>query len=290
MVLEKSIWRVIDIIKWAESYFAEKGFSHPRREIEWLLQDLLHCQRMDIYLRFDEPLSQSQLSTLRSWIKRRLNREPLQYITGKTEFYGLPFHITPAVLIPRPETERLVDVAIHTLIGIPDPKILDIGTGTGCLALALAHEIKSSRVMATDISEDVLTLAERNRKELGLENVELIQSDILTEIPGEGFDAVICNPPYVPAIEMDSLMPDVQDFEPVTALTDGADGLTFYSRLAEIGSTLVRPGGWLLLEVGLGQHPERAKACFASSADFLTELIPDYNGDPRVLKVQVRQS
>ena len=140
--------RVIDLIKWAETYFSGKGFDHPRAEIEWFLQELLNCNRMDIYLRFEEILSLSQLSTLRSWIKRRLEHEPLQYITGFTEFYGRKFIVNEHVLIPRPETERLIDIALEKITQMDSPTILDVGTGSGCIAITLAKESVNSDISA----------------------------------------------------------------------------------------------------------------------------------------------
>ncbi len=282
---ETKTWRIIDLIKWSESYFSEKGFSHPRRDIERLLQDLLNCSRVDLYLRFDEPLDKNQLAQLRGWVKRRSTNEPVQYITGKTEFYGLDFIVNKHVLIPRPETERLVDVAIHLVEKQEELSILDIGTGSGCIALALAHEIPQARITAIDIDDDVLSLAEKNAANLGLKNIQFKKIDILSESPQSMFDMIVCNPPYVPQIEMNSLMEDVLNFEPHFSLTDFSDGLTFYRRLSEIGTQIITPGGWMILEVGLGEHPEKAKQLFPHESYPHVELISDYNGDPRVLKI-----
>jgi release factor glutamine methyltransferase len=149
-----STWRVIDLIHWAESYLKEKKFDNPRAEIEWLLCALLDCNRLNVYLRFEEPLSQSQLTTLRSWVKRRLKNEPLQYITGSCDFYGRQFLINSQVLIPRPETERLIDIAIEKMKGIDSPTILDVGTGSGCIATTLGLEIPASKVLGLDVSLD----------------------------------------------------------------------------------------------------------------------------------------
>ncbi|NQV38265.1 MAG: peptide chain release factor N(5)-glutamine methyltransferase [Candidatus Marinimicrobia bacterium] len=289
MSTEPKTWRIIDMLKWAESYFGEHGFPHPRRDIEVLLQDLLHCSRVDLYLRFDEPLDRQQLDKLRSWIKRRTKKEPIQYITGKTEFYGLEMEVNDSVLIPRPETERLVDVAIHTLGQNGSSKILDIGTGSGCIAIALAHEMPQAHITAVDIHDAALDLANTNSKRHNVNNIEFRQMDFLKEIPGGNFDMIVCNPPYVPEIEMESLMPDVRDYEPRTALTDGIDGLTFYHRLAQTGPDMLKHRGWMIMEVGLEDHPENAKAIFQNYPYGSLELISDYNGDPRVLKVRLTQ-
>ena len=287
MTTNTKTWRIIDMIKWATSYLGERNFIRPRRDIEWLLQDVLQCSRVDLYLRFDEPLSRSQLDTLRMLVKRRITNEPVQYIIGKTDFYGLEFVINNSVLIPRPETERLVDVALHTLSTMAQPTILDIGTGSGCIAIALAHEIPEAQITAVDISDEILALAKTNAQNHSIENVSLIKMDFLHQASENRFDMIVCNPPYVPLAEMNSIMPDVRHFEPEISLTDGKDGLTFYRRLAEIGPTIVNHGGWMIMEVGLEDHPEKAKGIFSRHPFGDIELIPDYNGDPRVLKVKV---
>ncbi|NOZ03053.1 MAG: peptide chain release factor N(5)-glutamine methyltransferase [FCB group bacterium] len=264
---ERKVWRVIDLIHWAEEYFATHGFEYPRREIEWLLRDLLNCSRIDLYLRFEEPLDKSQLDTLRSWVKRRLKREPLQYITGTAEFYGLKFTVNPSVLIPRPETERVVDVVIHAAGNQENPRILDVGTGSGCIALAVAHELPQARITALDISAEALEVARLNAQQLKITNVRFLQVDFLKSPVDGPFDIVVSNPPYVTVDEMGALMKDVVDFEPHLALTDYNDGFSFYRRLSEVAPELVRDGGYLVLEVGLGDHPrERRRSCLKESA------------------------
>ena len=282
-----STWRVIDLIHWAETYLKEKEFDNPRAEIEWLLCALLDCNRLNVYLRFEEPLSQSQLTILRNWVKRRLQNEPLQYITGSCDFYGRQFLINSKVLIPRPETERLVDIAIEKMNGINSPSILDVGTGSGCIATTLGLEIPDSKVMGVDISLDALEVANENKAKLCSENVLFIEMDILNTLPTKLFDLLISNPPYIPKNEMENLMKDVKDFEPVIALEDENNGFTFYKRFAEIGRTLVKPGAWFVLEVGMGDHPSMVKSIFSNSGYLNVELIKDYNGDNRVLVVQV---
>ena len=282
-----STWRVIDLIHWAESYLKEKKIDNPRAEIEWLLCALLDCNRLNVYLRFEEPLSQSQLTTLRSWVKRRLKNEPLQYITGSCDFYGRQFLINSQVLIPRPETERLIDIAIEKMKGIDSPTILDVGTGSGCIATTLGLEIPASKVLGLDVSLDALEVANENKAKLCSENVLFIEMDILNTFPEKLFDLLVSNPPYIPKNEMENLMKDVKDFEPVIALEDENNGFTFYKRFAEIGRTLVKPGAWFVLEVGMGDHPSMVQSIFSNSGYLNVELIKDYNGDNRVLVVQV---
>jgi len=280
-------WRIIDIIDWAESYFKDKDFENPRIEIEWLLRYLLKCSRLDLYLRFEEPLSQSQLFTLRTLIKRRVSREPLQYITEYLDFYGREFFIGPGALIPRPETEMLIDIALDKLGNIDSPNILDVGTGSGCIAITLCLEISGANVLGVDISMDALTIAKKNKKKLFAGDVSFEQIDILKKIPVDKYDILISNPPYITKDEINFIDKDIKDFEPVIALTDNKDGLTFYRRFAKIASDIVSSGGWLILEVGQKSHPENAKSIFNKMGFHNTKLIKDYNGDNRVLLVQV---
>ena len=280
-------WRIIDIIDWAESYFKDKDFENPRIEIEWLLRYLLKCSRLDLYLRFEEPLSQSQLFILRTWIKRRVSREPLQYITEHLDFYGREFFIGPGALIPRPETEMLIDIALDKLGNIDSPNILDVGTGSGCIAITLGLEISSANVLGVDISMDALTIANKNKKKLFAGDVSFEQIDILKRIPVDKYDILISNPPYITKDEISSIDTDIKDFEPIIALTDNKDGLTFYRRFAKIALDIVNIGGGLILEVGQKSHPEKAKNIFNKMGFHNTKLIKDYNGDNRVLLIQV---
>ena len=280
-------WRIIDLINWAESYFKEKGFNNPRREIEWLLRDVLKCDRMDVYLRFEELLSKSQLNVIRSWVKRRLRHEPLQYITGSCDFYGQRFLVNEYVMIPRPETERLVDIVLKKVKGMISPSILDVGTGSGCIALTLGLEIPGSTILGIDISPSALNVANDNKKKFAMQNVSLEELNILKQIPTGKFDLMVSNPPYVSLEEMNELMKDVKDFEPSYALTDNNDGLTFYRRFSEMSRKCIKQNGWIILEVGLGDHPKKVKSIFIKSGFSEVELIKDYNGDDRVLVVQV---
>jgi release factor glutamine methyltransferase len=281
------IWRVIDILNWGEDYFKSKGFESPKKEIEWLLCDLLNYKRIDLYVQFEQPIHRPQLKQLKEWIKRRIGREPLQYITGKTEFYGHKFNITTDVLIPRPETERVVDVALYSIGNIKTPKVLEVGSGSGCIAIAMGAERNDALIESVDVSETAITQAEKNADLNELSNIDFKVMDFLKEIPEGRFDLLVSNPPYIPEKEMSETMPEVHQYEPKIALTDEGDGLTFYRRFAEVGKSLIKPGGWMVLEVGLGKHPSKAVDIFQSAGYTQLELIPDYNSDERVLKIQI---
>ena len=281
------IWRVIDILNWGEDYFKSNGFESPKQEIEWLLCDLLNYKRIDLYVQFEQPIHRPQLKQLKEWIKRRIGREPLQYITGKTEFYGHKFKITTDVLIPRPETERVVDVALYSIGNIKTPKVLEVGSGSGCIAIAMGAERNDALIESVDVSETAITQAEKNADLNELSNIDFKVMDFLKEIPEGRFDLLVSNPPYIPEKEMNETMPEVHQYEPKIALTDERDGLTFYRRFAEVGKSLIKPGGWMVLEVGLGKHPSKAVDIFQSAGYTQLELIPDYNSDERVLKIQI---
>ena len=285
-VIKKKVWRVIDLINWADEYFSLKGFDDPRQEIDWMLTDILDCERFDLYLRFEEPLTSDQLELQHQWIKRRVKKEPLQYITGHCEFYGRTFIVNKDVFIPRPETERLVDVAIAILKVANKPTVLDMGTGTGCIAVSLAKEIPNSNIMGIDISTAAIAVAEINA---GVHHatVRFEEMDFLINSYNKKFDMIISNPPYIPLVEMNTLMDDVRLFEPHFSLSDGADGLLFYQRFAMVAPAMINSGGHLILEVGLNTHPNCALDVFDQASFYDQTLIPDHNGDPRVLKVTV---
>jgi len=281
------IWRVIDIIDWAESYFYKKNFNNPRLEIEWFLRSILNCSKLDIYLRFEEPLTQSQLIILKQWVKRRVKHEPLQYITGTCEFYGREFKISPKVLIPRQETERLVDIVIKKIKNIDNPTILDIGTGSGCIASTLALERSDSNILGIDISSDAINIAEKNKSIFSLNNVYFRNMDILNELPLKKFDIIVSNPPYVSIKEMPYLMQEVRDYEPKIALTDFNNGLMFYKRIAKISREILKHGSWIILEVGLNEHSDKVKSIFNDMDYNNLDLIKDFNGDDRVFIAKV---
>jgi len=198
---------------------------------------------------------ESSLTKFNVVVARRLTGEPLQHIVGETEFFGLRMKTSPQALIPRPETEILVEQALVELsqLGLATPRVLDIGTGSGAIALAIANSVPSASMVAIDVSQDALQLAEENRERLGLKNVEFFSLDILSEsipIRFSQFDLVVSNPPYISLTELESVESEVKDFEPHVALTDFADGLSFYRKIAELASKLLKPSGILIMELG----------------------------------------
>ena len=280
--------QIIDLIKWGEDYFQQTDIENPRQEMEWLVSDLLSCSRMELYVNTKTEVSAIQLKTLKVWMQRRLAGEPLQYITGKTEFFGLPFHIDANVLIPRPETERLVEVAIDIAQCGNAENIIDVGTGSGCVAVALAVKLPSAKIIAIDNSEDTLELARKNANSNGVsEQIKFLQLDILSKELDDNFDLMISNPPYIPPNELSTLSKGIRDHEPMQALTDRNDGLTFYRRFAEKGRDWISKGGQIILEVGRNKHPQKVKQIFSNAGYVNLNMFKDYNGDDRVLAIEV---
>ena len=284
---KKQVWRIIDLIEWGEDYFKQHKFDSPKQEIEWLLCDLLDHKRVDLYINFEHKVPNDKLALLKKWIKKRLKRMPLQYITGVTEFYGNKYFLNDDVLIPRPETERLVDISLDCINKLSHPRILEVGTGSGCISISIALMRGDAKILSIDISQNALNKAQENSDYHKTNNVKFLNLDFLKEIPSERFDIIVSNPPYIPLEEMKNIMIDVKEYEPEIALTDFNDGLVFYDRFADLGSKLLKKEGWMVLEVGIDDHPEKVAKLFKSKGYSNIELVSDYNKDKRVLKVKI---
>ena len=245
------VWTVLKVLQWTAGYFRDRGIEGGRLDAELLLSDTLQLDRVGLYLNYDRPLSAMELETFRAMVARRAKREPLQYIRGQAEFWSLPFTVNPAVLIPRPDTEVLVEEALQRLSG--PGRILDVGTGSGAIAIAIAHERPEAKVEAVDLSPAALAVARGNAEANGVAERMTFSLGDLRQLQGAGYDLVVSNPPYIPSAELAGLMPEVREFEPLLALDGGNDGLSAYRLLAAQAGTLLKPGGWLLLEVGIGQ-------------------------------------
>jgi release factor glutamine methyltransferase len=252
-------WTILTVLHWAQNYLHTKGVSEPRAGAEVLLAHCLHCSRLELYLRHDQPLADEELSCYKKGLKRRLAFEPTQYITGHQEFWSLDFLVSPAVLIPRSETELLVEAALKHLRQ-PDqqtagPRILDVGTGSGVLAVTLATELPQAEVTAVDRSWEALEMARENARCHRVEpQITWVLGDLVEFITPQGyFDAIVSNPPYVPTADWEQLPPDIKNYEPRLALDGGPDGLDVIRLLIPAASAHLRAGGLLALEVGQGQ-------------------------------------
>ena len=279
------LWRIIDVINWGVDYFENKSLENPRLEIEVFLQHIFDCKKIDLYINFENKVSAPDLNTLKGYIKRRLRNEPSQYIVGKSNFYGRDFYVDNNVLIPRPETEILINACIEFLSMKDNPEIIDIGTGSGCIGITLAKEIPSSNVIAIDCSEKALAVAEKNAKNIGIKNIDFVKSDFLKQTIDLRADLLVSNPPYIPDEDISTLMADVKEYEPIEALTDNLDGLQFYRVFSKRFDRMIKIDGALIVEVGKDEHPLEAKKIIKQSGNVNIEMINDYNGDIRVLKV-----
>jgi release factor glutamine methyltransferase len=253
-----------------------------RRDAELLLMRTLGCDRAFLLTHPETLLTPEQNVLYQGWIDRRARHEPVQYIIGEQEFFGLKFCVTPDVLIPRPETEHLVEAALARVSSDQPVRIVDIGTGSGAIAVALAHALPNGQITALDISPAALAVARSNAEMNRVGNrIRFVESDLLEVVAGEQFDIIVSNPPYV--ADGEDLEAQVRDYEPVSALFAGPEGLDVYRRLIPQAWTALRPGGWLLLEIGQGQSDALAQLLAGSSE---VSFIADLQGIPRVACAQ----
>jgi release factor glutamine methyltransferase len=248
--MQQEPWELLKVLSWTKEYLASKGVENARLEAEWLLCATTGLDRVGLYLNFEKPLNDSELADYRSKVTRRGRREPLQHILGSQEFCGLDFGVSCDVLIPRHDTAVLVSEAVTK---VPDADTaLDIGTGSGCIAVVLALQLPQAAVTATDISEMALAVAIRNARQHGAP-VEFLHGSLFSPLTGRHFDLIVSNPPYIPTADIDTLQPEVREFDPLIALDGGVDGLDFYRALIPAALCFLNPHGWLLVEVGVGQ-------------------------------------
>lgn len=277
-VTEPEPWTTLKVLTWTTGYLLEKGVDNARREAEWLLCEATGLDRVGLYLHFDKPLHDAELAAYRSMVARRGKREPLQHILGTQEFDGLTFVVSPAVLIPRHDTETLIEAACSRTSRAG--RILDIGTGSGCVAIALAKRLPESVVTAVDLSPDALALACSNAALHGVD-VTFLQGSFFEPVAGQRFDLIVSNPPYIRSGDLATLQEEVRDFEPWLALDGGDDGLDACRVLVAEAPQYLEPGGWLLLEIGIGQAGDVGKLLEAAGFDAIV-VEPDSAGIQRV--------
>jgi release factor glutamine methyltransferase len=270
---DAEIWTTLKILDWTKKFLSARGVENARLESEWLLCAATGLDRVGLYLDFEKPLSDAELGAYRVMVARRGRREPLQHILGTQEFCGLEFEVTPDVLIPRYDTETLVNEALARMPTAQS--VLDIGTGSGCIAVALARKLPGASVTAIDIFEAALVVARRNAERNGV-TVKFLQGSLLEPVAGCHFDLIISNPPYIPSGDILTLQPEVRDFDPRDALDGGADGLNMYRSLIPNAPALLNSRGWLILEVGVGQAADVAQIFRATGS--YGELIISCDG------------
>lgn len=249
------IWTVLKVLKWTQGRFSERGIATARLDAELLLAHVLGKDRVGLYTHFDQPLAPDELSRYRELIKRRLSGEPVAYLVGKKEFRSLELTVDARVLVPRPETEHVVEVVLELLEGRETPRVVDVGTGSGAIALAVQKARPDAQVLATDRSPGAATVARANAEKLKLA-VEIREGSLLEPVRGDGpFDVVASNPPYIPSAQVPSLPAEVLQ-EPMLALDGGPDGLTVIRPLLQQAKELLKEGGAVVLEVADGQAPQ----------------------------------
>ncbi len=279
-------WSVGRLLGWTTDYLRQRGFPSPRLDAEVMLAHVLQRQRVQLYTHFDEetgedarhPLSRPGAPPGPGYAGRPSG--------GRKEFFSLPFWVSPAVLIPRPESEFVIAEYLALTSQIESPRCVDVGTGSGCLAIASAHQQINAHFVAIDISEPALEVARRNAAHLGVaDRIDFRLGDQLAPVAGEGpFDAIISNPPYIPTGEIDRLEPGVRDFEPRLALDGGPDGLTLVQRLIEESVALLKPGGHLVLEIGSDQERPVRALIEAQQYLRLAPTVFDHANHPRVIR------
>jgi release factor glutamine methyltransferase len=276
---------VLEAINLSTEFLQKKNIQSPRTNAELLLASALKCKRLELYLSFDRPLKQNELNIYRKLIKRRSNFEPLQYITGSVEFYGLAFKVTPAVLIPRPETEILVEIILDEFKKKERLSILDIGCGSGIIGISLAVNLLSASIFCTDISEDAINLAKENaEKHDVISTITFLKHNILSQQIDfiQEADAIVSNPPYVSKNDFGSLQKEIRNFEPRYAVTDESDGYTFFRTISSKVAKILKTGGKLFFEVSEGQS-SKVKKIMSQNGFVEITIIKDYQNIDRVI-------
>jgi release factor glutamine methyltransferase len=282
------VWTVGRLLTWTTDWLGTKGSDSPRLDAEVLLAHVRGCQRILLYTAFDTPVADAERAKFRELVKRRAEGEPVAYLVGSREFFSLPFTVSPAVLVPRPETEGLVVRAIDLCQGLEAPRIVDVGTGSGAIAVTLAKGLPRARIVATDISAAALAVAGENARRHGVaERVALLECDLLEDPRAAGpWDVVVSNPPYVRDDEYESLPRDVRLHEPKGALVAGPTGVEVIARLVRQAAERLAPGGWLLVEMG-PNVATAAEAAVAAVAGLRPEpTLKDLAGLPRILQAR----
>jgi len=270
---------VLEILDKGTAYLAKKGIEDARRNMQMLVAHQLACTRMDLYLRFDQPLEEEQLAPLRDLLKRRGDGVPLQHLLGSVTFHRRDFKTDARALIPRPETEELAEWLLKNVKLPQNPRILDMGCGSGVLGLTLAADLPGSQAVLADISPDALDLARENAALLEVSNATFIESDLFSALAGQTFDLIVANLPYVPESDRPTLSKEVAH-DPDLALFSGPDGLDLIRRFIPQAKDHLNPGGWLALEIGIDQSAEVESLLRAAS---LTDVwtLKDLSGIPR---------
>ena len=273
----------IGLLSKSIQYLKRYGVENARLDAEYIFAHVLGVKRAALVLNFDDEISEENKNLIRQYVIRRgKHREPLQYIIKEWEFYGRTFKVSEGVLIPRPDTEILVEQCIMLMKEIENPKILDIGTGSGAISITLAKELPNSEVLGLDISDEALKIAVENRELNEALNLKFLKSDVFKNVRDKNYDLIVSNPPYIPMEEYNELMPEVKKYEPKMALTDGGDGYYFYRKISEESMDYLKNGGYLAFEVGYNQG-ETVSQLMEKNGFRVIGRVADYAGIERVI-------
>lgn len=284
-------WTVLDILNWTTEYFQSKELARPRRDAEEIIAHALKISRLEVYLNFEKPLNKDERASIGEMVKRRAAHEPLQYIFGKAHFRNLELSVNETVLIPRPETELLVERALELIKDVENPRVLDLCTGSGCIALSIADEHESAHIFATDISEEALQVAQKNAQDLGFsKRITFEQGDLL--IPETELDLIVSNPPYVPTETLEHIDKEVRDYEPLLALDGGVSGLDTFDRIlmrlhARTAQAFKCPS--CILELDSSHLDEAAKKAEESGLFASVSVLKDLTDRARFLSLEARR-
>jgi release factor glutamine methyltransferase len=279
-------WTVGRLLTWTADYLKRRGSESPRLDAEVMLAHVLQWPRVQLYTHFTDEVEESPRGRFRDLVRRRVEGAPVAYLVGRKEFYSLAFEVSPAVLIPRPESEFVVVEFLAVIKNVESPRAVDVGTGSGCLAVASAYRHPGAHFIAIDICEQALALARKNADQHGVaDRIDFRLGDYLGPVANEGpFDAVISNPPYIPTGQIEHLEIGVRDYEPRTALDGGPSGLDMVARLIEESVPLLKPGGHLILEIGTDQEKPVRSLVEAQKVLRLAPTIHDHSQHPRVIR------
>jgi release factor glutamine methyltransferase len=282
-------WTINRLLEWTTKFLGEKGAASPRLEAQVLLAHALKCSRTALYTRFEDVPPDAERAAFRELVQRRVKGSPVAHLVGRKEFFSLEFEVGPAVLVPRADSEWLVTECLTLAKPMTAPRLLDVGTGSGCLAVALASQHKTAVVTAIDLSADALAVARRNAARHKLdERIRFLEGDLFAPVPeGERFDFIVSNPPYIPTAVIATLAAEVRDHEPRLALDGGGDGFVVIDRLLAESPKYLEVGGYLLLEIGYDQEAEGRKR-FEAAGWELGKTIQDAEGRARVLRGRLR--
>lgn len=279
-------WTVLKILQWTTQYFESHGIDSPRLTAELLLAHALGTTRLALYMQHDQPLLASERASFKRLIQRRIRREPVAYILGKKGFWNLDLDVSPEVLVPRADTETLVETALEVIAAKSDEpswSILDAGTGSGAIVLSIAAERRQHRYMATDRSMEALQMARKNAQKIGLDGIRWVCADWLDAFGSRSFDVVVSNPPYIPSADIDRLEPEVRDYEPRAALDGGRDGLDAIRKIVADAPRILRPNGRLILEIGWNQGEAVERLIDATGWFTDIQIRKDLGGMDRVV-------